>query len=49
MMEVRITVTLGGVCSWKGHMGTLCGISNVLYLEFGGGNIGVYMCKKSSS
>ena len=49
MLEGRIKVTLGGVHSWKGHMGTSCGISNVLCLEFGSGDIGVYICKKSSS
>lgn len=32
----------------KGDMGTLPGVLNVLYLEFGGGSVGLCICKKPS-
>lgn len=46
MLEVRITVTLGGVYSLMGVYGTLPGVGNVLYLEFSNSYVGIYICKK---
>lgn len=46
MIEVRIKFTLGGVFSWKGDVGTSRAVGNVLFLEFGDGHMGVFICKK---
>lgn len=46
MIEVRIKFTLGGVFFWKGDVGILRVVGNVLFFEFGDGYMGVFICKK---
>lgn len=49
VIGIRTMVASGGRVDWKGREGAFWGDENVVYLDWGGDNVVVYICPNFSN